>query len=474
MRLFYLVAFFSFIGIAFTQEVKNVSKSNFENAFNSKYLGFTNNKHFVLNYNQNVFRSDIKDIDEDKIAPKTVLSLVIFNSETNFEKTVVLDIEYKFQEILFAGLVDNKIRIIYVSRKGKGTILENFDLNGTPLDFALFSSEKKGNYIMVTDSSKFILHFTQESCYVYDQTLKNIDKFTFENQKIIEIKNYKEGFIILSKNNDVPELTYFHPNDDIKHEKISEGKTWVYKSPRISIDQLDQNKFYISCLIGKKDEHSGGWDFLDTRLDMNYRSKGVKLKYYDGWGNITKERSILFESNIVYGTNPNANSETTLGCTNLHNKGIIHHKNSLIILLEEQTVKIKETINPLTNTKKVNHSFKYNDIIFIKAEGMTSIQNFLIKACNLNMDENQFGSFHHFFHGNKLKIIYNQTYIREKKQKLLTASLDMYLDTESKVLNESFNQHGLNLVLNPTENYVKSKYFLALQTGYLDLTFVEE
>ncbi|MEZ4937970.1 MAG: hypothetical protein R2799_10315 [Crocinitomicaceae bacterium] len=84
------------------------------------------------------------------------------------------------------------------------------------------------------------------------------------------------------------------------------------------------------------------------------RSKGVSITIFEGIDQIIKERTILFESSIIYATNPNANSEQSLGCTNLKNKGVMNYENSLILLLEEQTMKRKETINPLTGTKKFN------------------------------------------------------------------------------------------------------------------------
>ncbi|MEZ4937971.1 MAG: hypothetical protein R2799_10320 [Crocinitomicaceae bacterium] len=78
---------------------------------------------------------------------------------------------------------------------------------------------------------------------------------------------------------------------------------------------------------------------------------------------------------------------------------------------------------------------------------MTSIQNFLIKAYESNMDENQFGSFYCYVKGDKLNILYNQSYIRENKHKLLKASLDRFLEMGEKSLVDNFNQHDLNLVL---------------------------
>ena len=458
----------------FSQEVKNVHKNSFNNPFNAKFLGSIGSNHYALSYNVNLFLNDVKDIDQDKIPPKPVLTLITYDDNGQMVSKKDLEYEYKFQKLLFAGVIDDHISLVYNSRKAKGTVLENFDTSGGKVDFSLISDEKKGNSIRVSDSSKFFLQITKENCYIYDKNFKNIDKFPLTLLEIIDIKNYKDGLLILGKNKDDIELVQYSPNQEIKHEEIVETHSWVYKSPRLSIDQIDPEIFYVTYLLGKSDGHSGGWDLSDTRLDFNYRSKGVKINIYKGFGNKTKERSILFESNIIYGTNSKANSEQIMGCTNLANLGVWNFGKELLLVLEEQTMKRTETTNQLTGAKKVSHSFQYNDLVFVKASSMTSIQNFLIKGCHVNMAENIFAGNKLIIKGNKIKILYNQTYLREKKNKLLVASIDMYLDTESKNLVNSFNDSGLNLVLNPTENYVKSKYFLALQTGFLDLVFLEE
>lgn len=456
------------------QELKLVEKTAFETSYNTKFLGSSEDKHFAIHFNRNFYRNDVKDLDEDKLQVKNLVTLIVFNSETKLEQKLPLIPEYKFQEILYSGLNNNQIQLVYTSRKAKGTVLQTFDLTGKSLEFKLLSSERKTNYILATDSSKYILHFTETDCYVYNSNFKNIDKFPFEKQTIIDLNNYKDGFLILHRTESELELSFFSENDDLFQEKFNEKPTWVCKDPRLNIDPVNPNSFYISNLIGKKLKGNGGWDFQDPRTDQEFRSKGVKIHYYDDWGVKKKERSILFESNIVYGTNPNANSEQIMGCTNLVNKGIIRYGKSILMSLEEQLFSKKETINPLTNSKKISHNFQYNDLIFIKADQMTSIQNFLIKSCRVNMDENQLGSSKIYFKADKIKVLYNQTYIREKKQKLLGATLNTYLDTESKSLIESFNQSGLNIVLYPTDNYVKSKYFLALQNGFLDLILLEE
>ncbi len=473
MRLLFVYFLMFAIAPVFTQEFQSVNKNPIENSFNTRYLGSIGEQHFALNFNVNVFRNEVKDIDEDKIDPKTELFLLVFDKEANLQKKVVLDYEYKFQEILFAGIIQDHVSLIYSSKKGKGTIQENFDVTGNKMDFSIFSEEKKKNYIKATASNNFILHITKEDCNVYNSELKNIDKFTFQTDSILEVIDYNGGFLMLHIKDNQPELIQY-TNGSLKKSSPQVSKTWVCKSPKISIDPDKPEIFYLTYLIGKTTGKPGGWDFYDTRLDMNYRSKGAQIVYYNGVDDIQKERSLLFESNIVYGTNPNANSEQNMGCTNLRNLGLVKFNNALLLLFEEQTMKITVTVNQLTGTKKVNHHFKYHDIIFLKVGEMTSIQNFLIKACETNMDENQFGSFDVLIKENKLNLLFNQTYIRENKHKLLTAGIDLYLETQDKTLNETFNQHDLNLVLNPTRNYVKSKYFLALQNGFFDLTFLEE
>lgn len=472
IRYFFLLLFcFKF---SFSQEIKTLSKTKFEHSFNTAYLGKVADKHYAISYDHNAFRTDFKDIDEDQMITKIEYKLLIFNEQTQFEKEVVLVPEYKYQDLLFTGLINNQISIIYVSKKAKGTIVQNFDLNGTPVNFELLSEEKKGNFFKSTDSNKYVLHFTEENCYVYNNKLKNIDKFPFQSDEILDIYNYLDGFLILSHKNAEVELTRYSQSKSVLRQKITESNTWVHKSPRLSLDQNDPSKFYISSLIGKKEGHTGGWDLSDSRQDYDYRSKGIKLYYFAAWENIRKERSILFESNIIYGTNSNANSEQVLGCTNLNNLGVTNFGNSLLIVLEEQMMTKTETLNPLTGSKKVTHSFKYNDLILVKTDEQTSIQSFIIRGCNLNMDENQLGSVFLYAKNGKIKVMYNQTYLRENKNKLLAETLDQFLESESKVLCESINDSGLNIVLNPPINYVKSKYFLALQSEFIDLIYLEE
>lgn len=471
-KLLSILLLFSFFN--FAQEIKNVSKNPYNNPFNIKFLGSIGSNHYALSYNVNLFLNDTKDVDEDQIPPKPELTLITFDDNGKMTSKKVLEYEYKFQNLLFAGVVNDHISLVYNSRKAKGTVLENFDTSGNRKDFSLLSEYKKGNTIRVSDSSKFFLQITKENCYVYDKNFKNIDKFPLTLKEIVDVKNYKDGLLILGKNEDDIEIVQYSPNEEIRHEEIVETRSWVYKSPRLSIDLIDPETFYVTYLLGKSEGHQGGWDLSDTRLDYNYRSKGVKINIYKGFGNKTKERSILFESNIIYGTNSNANSEQIMGCTNLANLGVYNFENEILLVMEEQTMKKAESTNQLTGAKKVSHSFQYNDMVFVKAGNMTSIQNFLIKGCHVNMQENIFAGNKLLIKGNKIKILYNQTYLREKKNKLLMASIDMYLDTESKNLVNTFNDSGLNLVLNPTENYVKSKYFLALQTGFLDLVFLEE
>lgn len=459
---------------AFVQEFQSVNKNPIENSFNTRYLGPVGTKHFVLNFNENLFRNEAKDIDQDKITKKPELKLAIFDEQGALQKTVTLMYEYKFQELLFAGIIDNNVSLIYSSNKAKGTVVENFDSDGNKLNFQIISDEKKKNFIKVSDSNKFILHIAKEYCYVYDRQLKNIDKFLFATDSIIDVINYQDGFLMLHRKDNIPEILQFSPSTGLKKHQHKVSKTWICKSPRINIDAKKTNRFYLSFIIGKTIGQEGGWSFYDTRLDVKYRSKGVQIVYFDGIETIKKDRSILFESNIIYGTNPNANAEQNMGCTNLSNKGVFNFENSLLFLLEEQLMNRTETINQLTGAKKVSHKFKYHDIIFVKIGEMTSIQNFLIKACETKMNDNTIGSFIHYQKGNKLNILYNQTYIRENKHKLLNASLDMYLERENKSLLENFNQQELNVVLNPLCNYAKSKYFLALHNGFIDLILLEK
>ncbi|MEZ4937969.1 MAG: hypothetical protein R2799_10310 [Crocinitomicaceae bacterium] len=87
--------------------------------------------------------NETKDLDQDVIPPKTEIQLLIFNAQTELEKKVILNYEYKFQDLLFAGILDKHISLIYTSRKAKGTVVDNFDLDGNELDFSLLSEEKR-------------------------------------------------------------------------------------------------------------------------------------------------------------------------------------------------------------------------------------------------------------------------------------------------------------------------------------------
>lgn len=457
----------------FSQEIQSIEKVAIDNAFNSKYIGQIEDKHFVINYNVNVFRNVIKDINEDKLDPKTVINLLIFDSEGALISKKQLEYEYKFQQLLFAGILDQKISLIYSSRKGKGTVLENFNLDGSKANFSILSEEKKKNYILSSEFNKFLVHITTEHCYIYDHQVKNLDKFNFQTDSIIDIINYKDGFLLTHRNEDEYEIIEFSPTSGIKKHQHEVSKTWVCKSPKISIDSKNSDQFYLTYLIGKTINKTGGWDFSDTRFDHQFRSKGLEIVYFNGVDNLVKDRSILFESNIIYGTNPNANNEQNMGCTNLHNHGVINFDNQLLIVFEEQRMKRKESVNPLTDTKTVTHNFIFHDLIFVKLGNMTSIQNFLIKACETNMDESQLGTYHLVLEENKAVILYNQTYIQEKKHKLLSAILDFSIELSDKQLHKTFNDQPLNLVLNTDRNYGKSKYFLALQAGFVDLTILK-